>query len=246
MPIGAGSSADSARPSLPTTLATSGTLAMARSCWRVHLDRLRRARPRQQRRHVEERALVERRHELPADAGEDAVSLTTRAGAARSLRDCRPCVEPSARAPSASGVDPAPRRGVTATGAPKIREPLDRLERRADAEPDVRPRTGSRSERRGTALVVQHPAQRRACRRRRWRARRGSAPAAAAARGPCGTTPAATMTPTAIAVGQPLSVRPARAPHMNTAWAANIASEADAHRRGAATGRRDQRTGLSR
>ena len=32
MPIGAGSRADSARPILPTTLSTSGTLAMARSC----------------------------------------------------------------------------------------------------------------------------------------------------------------------------------------------------------------------
>jgi hypothetical protein len=32
MPMGAGSSADSARPILPTTLSTSGTLAIARSC----------------------------------------------------------------------------------------------------------------------------------------------------------------------------------------------------------------------
>ena len=32
MPMGAGSSADSARPSLPTTISTSGTLAIAMSC----------------------------------------------------------------------------------------------------------------------------------------------------------------------------------------------------------------------
>ena len=68
MPMGAGSSADSARPSLPTTDSTSGTLAIAMSCRALTSQRGAEAGLRQQRRHVEERAFVERRHELAADA----------------------------------------------------------------------------------------------------------------------------------------------------------------------------------
>ena len=41
MPMGAGSSADSALPSLPTTDSTSGTLAMARSCHGTTMNRSR-------------------------------------------------------------------------------------------------------------------------------------------------------------------------------------------------------------
>ena len=68
MPMGAGSSADSARPSLPTTDSTSGTLAIAMSCRALTSQRGSEAGLRQQRRHVEERAFIEGRHELAADA----------------------------------------------------------------------------------------------------------------------------------------------------------------------------------
>ena len=92
MPIGAGSSADSARPILPTTLSTSGTLAMARSCVLLTSTACDSERRRHERRHVEERALVQRRHELAPDAGQDAAFLDD--------RQCRPAASASRSAGS--------------------------------------------------------------------------------------------------------------------------------------------------
>ena len=72
MPSGAGSVAVSARPSLPNTLTTSGNFLSSRSIAWSSTDGLVFGHAGRRRRHVEEHALVQRRHELalePEDRG---------------------------------------------------------------------------------------------------------------------------------------------------------------------------------
>ena len=65
---GAGSVAVSARPALPNTRSTSGTVLISRSVCCSSSRGLGRRQPGQRRRHVQQVALVERRHELAAEA----------------------------------------------------------------------------------------------------------------------------------------------------------------------------------